>query len=422
MSKKVLIMSASTGGGHNRAAKAMKEEIEKRCINGEYITCEIVDSLKLINTTMDKIISSGYEKSAKYTPKAWGGVYKISDANIMSKHEFKGNLFNSLLSSRLKKLLSKQGFISITIDPYIPVNIRNKDGKIININNEANISLENLKASGYNYLGPNLFFESEKPRFEAIITLNQNIKDIYQLCEKRVRHKIKKAIRSGIEIYKGSEKDLPIFYDLIKKKYNKPLNYYIDLYNNFNTNIDLYFAKLNTETFVITSRLQYEREIETNNNLANKIQNTTKINVKNKLINEKMESDKLVNTYKKNLVWATNLLKANPEGLIIGTTLNLSYDNVCYLIIEGFNQNFKTLNSNYLIKWKMINDYKNRNFKYINLNAVSGEFSKATKYSGLNEMKLGFNSLITEYVGEFELIISPLPYNLYKNLNKEKKK
>ena len=51
MSKKVLIMSASTGGGHNRAAKAMKEEIEKRCINGEYITCEIVDSLKLINTT-----------------------------------------------------------------------------------------------------------------------------------------------------------------------------------------------------------------------------------------------------------------------------------------------------------------------------------------------------------------------------------
>lgn len=38
MSKKVLIMSASTGGGHNRAAKAMKEEIEKRCINGEYIT------------------------------------------------------------------------------------------------------------------------------------------------------------------------------------------------------------------------------------------------------------------------------------------------------------------------------------------------------------------------------------------------
>ena len=108
MSKKVLIMSASTGGGHNRAAKAMKDEIEKKCFDGEHITCEIIDSLKLINTTMDKIISSGYEKSAKYTPKAWGGVYKMSDANIVSKHEYKGNLFNTLLASKLKKLLKER--------------------------------------------------------------------------------------------------------------------------------------------------------------------------------------------------------------------------------------------------------------------------------------------------------------------------
>jgi processive 1,2-diacylglycerol beta-glucosyltransferase len=101
-------MSASTGGGHNRAAKAMKDEIEKKCIDGEHITCEIIDSLKLINTIMDKIISSGYEKSAKYTPKAWGGVYKMSDANIVSKHEYKGNLFNTLLASKLKKLLKER--------------------------------------------------------------------------------------------------------------------------------------------------------------------------------------------------------------------------------------------------------------------------------------------------------------------------
>lgn len=325
-------------------------------------------------------------------------------------------------TTRLKKLLSKQGFMSIKIDPYIPVNIRNKDGKIISINNEANIALENLKAAGYNYLGPNLFFENQKPRFEAIITLDKDIKDIYQNFEKRIKHKIKKAIRSGVEIYKGSKEELNIFYELIKKKYDRPLNYYLDLYNNFNDELDLYFAKLNTETFVITSRLQYEKEIEINNELATKIQSTTNPNVKKKIINEKMESDKLVNVYKKNLIWATKLLKENPNGLIIGTALNLRYDNVCYLVIEGFNQSFKSLNPNYLIKWKMINDYKNNNLKYINLNGISGEFNKITKYSGLNEMKLGFNALITEYIGEFELIISPLPYNLYKNLNKEKKK
>ena len=105
MSKKVLIMSASTGGGHNRAAHAIKDELDKKYIDGEHIDCEIVDSLKMINTATDKIISSGYEKSAKYTPKAWGGMYKISDANIIAKNEFKGNLFNTLMCSKLKKLL-----------------------------------------------------------------------------------------------------------------------------------------------------------------------------------------------------------------------------------------------------------------------------------------------------------------------------
>ena len=206
----------------------------------------------------------------------------------------------------------------IKIDPFIPINIRNNKGKIININNESNIILANLKAAGYEYLGANLFFENQKPRFEAIVTLNHDIKEIYQSFDKKVRQKIKKAIRNGIEIYKGNIEEINLFYELIKKKYNKPINYYTDLYNNFTNNIDLYFAKLNTETFVITSRMQYEKEIEINNELAIKIQTTTNNNSKKKLINEKMESDKLVNTYKKNLVWATKLLKENPNGLIVG--------------------------------------------------------------------------------------------------------
>ena len=85
MQKKVLIMSASTGGGHNRAARAIKEELTNKSIDGITIDCEIIDSLKIVNGTMDKLISRGYEKSAKYTPKAWGGVYKLTESNLISR-------------------------------------------------------------------------------------------------------------------------------------------------------------------------------------------------------------------------------------------------------------------------------------------------------------------------------------------------
>lgn len=107
MSKKVLIMSASTGGGHNRAARAIKEEITKKTIDGSPIECEIIDSLKLINNTMDKIISRGYEKSAIYTPKAYGSVYRLSETSLASKNEFKGNPLTSLAVKKFISLLDE---------------------------------------------------------------------------------------------------------------------------------------------------------------------------------------------------------------------------------------------------------------------------------------------------------------------------
>ena len=107
MSKKVLIISASTGGGHNRAARAIKEELESRTIDNMSIECEIVDSLKLVNNTMDKVISRGYEKSALYTPKAYGSVYRFSETTIASKNEFKTNPLTSLMARKFKHLLNE---------------------------------------------------------------------------------------------------------------------------------------------------------------------------------------------------------------------------------------------------------------------------------------------------------------------------
>ena len=63
--------------------------------------------------------------------------------------------------------------------------------------------------------------------------------------------------------------------------------------------------------------------------------------------------------------------------------------------------------------------YNKRGFKYVNLGGVVGEFEAENEYSGLNEMKLGFNATITEYIGEFDMIINNVAYNLYNKLNKK---
>ena len=51
-----------------------------------------------------------------------------------------------------------------------------------------------------------------------------------------------------------------------------------------------------------------------------------------------------------------------------GLTLVLTYDNAAYIFIDGIDEKYKNLNANYLMRWKMIEDYNNENLKYINLN------------------------------------------------------
>ncbi len=135
MSKKVLIMSASTGGGHNRAARAIEEELIKKTIGGETIECKIIDSLKLVNTTMDKIISTGYEKSAIYTPNAYGRVYRFSESGIASKNEFKDNMITTFMARRFKRLLlDEQPDLIVGTHPFPMIALSTLKKQCSNIN------------------------------------------------------------------------------------------------------------------------------------------------------------------------------------------------------------------------------------------------------------------------------------------------
>ena len=51
---------------------------------------------------------------------------------------------------------------------------------------------------------------------------------------------------------------------------------------------------------------------------------------------------------------------------------------------------------------------------YFDLNAITGYFENNNKFKGLNEMKLGFGADVTEYIGEFDLVINKNIYNIHK--------
>ena len=355
-------------------------------------------------------------------------IYKEIFMNNKIAYAPRGILFNyedkdqvDKMTKKLKALLGKQGFMLLRMDPYIPETIRDPFGNTVNFNNQATTIISNLKKAGFSYKGKTKFFETEKPRWEALVLLNRDDREIFARFDKRTRNKIRKATSNGIKVFRDTDKDINGLYQIVKKKTPNPLAFYKEMLKNFKDNIEIYYAVLSTEEYTINSRRTLEQEQERNEQLNAIIQDMTlDIKERNNYLNQKMESDKLLNTYKNNIVAATELLKEHPEGIKIAAAMVITYDNAAYVFVDGVKEENSSLNANYLLKWYMIQDYNSRGFKYLNLNAIVGEFEKKNAYSGLNEMKLGFNTTVTEYLGEFDIVLNNFSYNLYKSFNKDK--
>jgi len=75
---RILVLSASAGAGHNRAAEAIRESARAYCPGVE---TEWVDSLKYTNRLFAKLYEKSYLWMASYSPTLWGALYKQADKN-----------------------------------------------------------------------------------------------------------------------------------------------------------------------------------------------------------------------------------------------------------------------------------------------------------------------------------------------------
>lgn len=317
----------------------------------------------------------------------------------------------------LKEYLSKIGIVNLIIDPHVTHLERDKNGKPIESRQKGvNIS-ESLKRIGYQHRGFNLYFENLKPRWNMVLKTEQTPIEIFNGFEKQTRTKIRNSLRKGVEVYKGDKNDLKMFYQMINKKHTRKYDYYLDMYDIFGRfdMFDIYFARINTEVFLKNSKLLYEHELQKNNQLAELLQkHISKQKQKTKLLNKKMESDKLLNSYKNDIVFGTKLFR-DSKYIIIASNAIIKYGNEVFFLIDGINYKFKNFNANHLLKWKIIEEYRNKGYTKFHLNGITGDFTRKNKYNGLFIFKKGFNARVTEYIGEYSLVINKAKYHIYKS-------
>ena len=75
---RVLLLAATIGGGHMRAATALKEYILRHDPSS---VVKIYDAIQYVSPLLNRAVTGSYEYMAKKTPQLFGGFYKSSDKN-----------------------------------------------------------------------------------------------------------------------------------------------------------------------------------------------------------------------------------------------------------------------------------------------------------------------------------------------------
>lgn len=313
---------------------------------------------------------------------------------------FDQELLKSFTES-LKEYYSKK-LVFIKINPEIAIGEINKDTKITNYNHNI-IIRDYLKELGYYKLKDNLYFESSFPRFNAILNLKEYS---FETLSKNTKNKIRKAQKKGLIFEEAGLDNLDIFDEFIKNQKNNTEFFYKNYFSIFskNNSCHLFLIKIDYQKYLLNSKELYDQELSHNNEIAEKlITNSDSIS-----INEKMNSDRTLLAYKNDIEFATYGLKENKTTYIAGA-LVITYNNRVNIVMSGIDKNFKRFNANYYLHYKII-EYFKKDYKFLDMNGITGDFNKSNPYKGLNDFKIGFKPNIYEFIGEFDLIINPKNY------------
>ena len=110
---KVLIFYASYGGGHLNAAKSIEN-----CIKTNYkdIDVEMIDCMKYVNKTIEKVTTAAYREMAKKAPWAWGRIYSDAQKGPLAHITTRSN---KIMAIKLLKLLrEKKPNLIISTHPF----------------------------------------------------------------------------------------------------------------------------------------------------------------------------------------------------------------------------------------------------------------------------------------------------------------
>ncbi|MCR4430428.1 MAG: aminoacyltransferase [Tepidanaerobacteraceae bacterium] len=212
-----------------------------------------------------------------------------------------------------------------------------------------------LKSLGFILREGGKNFEGVQPRFVFRLPLDKPLDDIFASFHEKTRYNIRLASRKGVAVKEGSREDLKPFYEILQETCIR-------------------------DKFLVRGFDYFEA-----------------------LWDEMVEKG------------LAKLFMAEYEGRYIAGTIAFIFGDKAWYIYGASSNEHRNVMPNYALQWEMIKWAKQNGCTMYDFRGVSGDLSPDNPLYGLYRFKKGFNAEFTEFIGEFDLPLSPLFYHLWEH-------
>ncbi len=213
-----------------------------------------------------------------------------------------------------------------------------------------------LDSLDFNQLGLGDNFDGLQPRFVMRLPVNEGTyEELLMEMHSKTRYNIRLADRRGVEVRAGSEEDIEVFYRLLETTSRR---------NEFGIREQSYFE-----------------------NLCKDVLQTG---------------------------WG-KIFMAEYEGEAIAGTIGLINSHMAWYVYGASANKHRDVMPNYALQWEMISWAKEHGCSRYDFRGVSGDLDPDNPLYGLYRFKKGFGAELVELIGEYDLVLRPMIYRIYRS-------
>ncbi|MBQ6389162.1 MAG: peptidoglycan bridge formation glycyltransferase FemA/FemB family protein [Mogibacterium sp.] len=312
----------------------------------------------------------------------------------------------------IKRLGRKHRALFFKIDPDIKLHTVDIDGSVVE--GESNEELVRyLESLGYRRKPLNYAFENEQPRFTFRIDISGTMDEIRSRYSKTTLHEIRKSAESSVEVYRGTREDIPEFERLTKMTEARQdyISHDMSFYGKFYDILhpcgmaDIYLGKVDIRA--LTERAK--AELAENEALRDKYSGSQSKKSRNML----KEIDNRLTALNAKL---KELADKPQEEVIVSSYLTVKYLDKIWTLYGANDMDYSRYYANYAVYEKMIEDSNAEGLRVFDGFGTVGRPDAAGNARGLYEFKKKWGGELTEFIGEFDLILNRPVYFAYSKL------